>query len=235
MKTLTAPTPYGYQELRQVHHRYMMLALLMAITVQMMVIGTYHLSEWLEQDDIIKVPPPPIPYEHVPLPPSLTNTSLLTANVVIPTKASEGIPVPVPDFKVNPDIDFSPQALPNPVNPNASGLNGIGDGEMIVIPPDPLPTEFRPFEKPPEPVLKTYPEYPDIAKRTGLEGTVVVHVLLNKEGKVKKALVAKTNNEIFDESALAAAQKWVFTPALMQGKPVMVWITIPFRFRLTGK
>ena len=35
-----------------------------------------------------------------------------------------------------------------------------------------------------------------------------------------------------DEAALAAAQKWVFTPALRQGKPVTVWVSIPFRFRL---
>jgi periplasmic protein TonB len=106
---------------------------------------------------------------------------------------------------------------------------------LIVIPPDPSPTVFIAFEKPPEPVFKAFPEYPDVAKRTGLEGTVIVQVLLNKEGKVKRALVAKTNNEIFSEAAVEAAQKWVFTPALMQGKPVIVWISIPFRFRLTGK
>ncbi len=51
MKTLIAPTPYGYLELRQVHHRYMMLAMLIAITVQIMVIGAYHLAEWLKPID----------------------------------------------------------------------------------------------------------------------------------------------------------------------------------------
>jgi TonB family protein len=209
MKTLTASTPYGYQELRQVHHRYMMLAMFMAISVQMMVIGAYRLSEWLKQDDTINVPPQRIPFELLPLPPSLTNPM--------------------------PNIGTPQPNISNPTNQNVPGFEGMDNGNVIVIPPDPLPTVFIAFEKPPEPVFKAFPEYPDVAKRTGLEGTVIVQVLLNKEGKVKKALVAKTNNEIFSEASLEAAQKWVFTPALMQGKPVTVWITIPFRFRLTGK
>ncbi len=100
---------------------------------------------------------------------------------------------------------------------------------------DPLSTEYHPTECEPMIIFRAVPEYPDIAKRAGIEGTVIVQVLLNKDGKVKKALLGKTSDEVFTESALAAAQKWVFTPALMQGKPVTVWVSIPFQFRLTGK
>jgi protein TonB len=238
MKTLTVPTPYGYQELRQVHHRYMMLAMLLAITLQMMVIGTYHLSKWLKPDDYIGVPPKRIPFEYIPLPPSLTNASPFTVKVTMPAKFSEGTPIPVPDCDVNPGIEFSPQPTPNPTDPNTTGLERMGTGNVIVIPPDPndpSPDIFQPFEKEPIPILTITPQYPDVPLRAGLEGNVLVKVLLTKEGKVKKAILVKSDGDLFIQPAIDAAMKWAFTPALMNGKPVQVWVSIPFRFRLTGK
>jgi len=37
---------------------------------------------------------------------------------------------------------------------------------------------------------------------------------------------------LLNDVALAAARRWVFTPALSNGKPVAVWTAIPFHFRL---
>jgi protein TonB len=239
MKTLTAPTPYGYQELHQVHHSYMMLAMLMAITIQMLVIGTYHLVEWLKPDDNIGISRPQIRFELLPLPPSLTTPMPNIGTAVIPTKFSVGIPIPVPDCDVNPDIEFTPHPnTPNPTDPNISGSGGIGDGGLIVIPPDPSdpsPDIFQPIEKEPVPIHTIAPQYPDIPLRVGLEGNVFIKVLLTKEGKVKKAILVKSDGDLFIQPAMDAAMKWVFTPAIMNGKPVQVWVSIPFRFRLTEK
>jgi outer membrane biosynthesis protein TonB len=33
---------------------------------------------------------------------------------------------------------------------------------------------------------------------------------------------------------LEAAQRWTFRPGLMNNRPVAVWVSIPFRFRLQG-
>jgi TonB family protein len=67
-----------------------------------------------------------------------------------------------------------------------------------------------------------------------LEGNVFVKVWVDKEGKVRKVVLLKSDAPIFEEAAIAAAQQWVFTPAVMQKGPVSVWVSIPFRFRLTG-
>jgi TonB family protein len=67
-----------------------------------------------------------------------------------------------------------------------------------------------------------------------LEGNVFVKVWVDKEGKVRKVVILKSDAPIFEEAAVAAAKQFVFTPAVMQKGPVSVWVSIPFRFRLTG-
>jgi TonB family protein len=239
MKTLTAPTPYGYQELRQVHQRYMMLAMFIAITIQMMAIGTYHLIESIEPAGKRDFVYPQIPFDLLPLPPSLVNPNPYLGTPAKPTKFSSGIPIPVPDCEVNPDVEFSPGPIdPNPLDQTNPGQGEPGHGDVIVIPPEPNdpPSDiFQPFEKEPVPVLTMAPQYPDIPLRAGIEGNVFVKVLITKEGKVKKAILVKSDGDLFNQPAIDAAMKWVFTPALMNGKPVPVWVSIPFRFRLSGK
>jgi len=88
-----------------------------------------------------------------------------------------------------------------------------------------------------EPVvlLKVEARYPDIALRAGLECTVFVKAWLNREGVVKKAVVLKSDAEIFNTSALDAAMQWKFKAAMLHGQPVGAWISIPFRFRLINE
>jgi TonB family protein len=236
MKTLTTPAVYGYQELRLLHQRYMMLAMLIAISIQMTIIGGYHLSEWLKPNDPperiihiggeIYLPPPPITER-------LQNVGI----PIVPTQFSTGIPIPVSDFEIKAENEFAGQD-------DLSRLadkqwETLGDGSVQIDVPggknvesDPLPNEPTLFEQEPKVVITTMPEYPEIARRIGLEGNVTIKALLDKEGKVKKVLLMKASDEIFTQATLTAAKKWVFTPALMNGKPVLVWIAIPFRFRL---
>ena len=96
---------------------------------------------------------------------------------------------------------------------------------------EPSPDAFIPVEKLPVPVRQVRPDYPDIARRAGIEGTVWVKILVDKEGKARKAIVLKSDAEIFDEPATKAALQWVFTPAIMNNGPVAVWVAVPFRFQ----
>ena len=237
MKTLTAPAAYGYQELRLLHQRYMMLAILAAILIQFAIIGGFHLSEWLKPVDppgiTIRIPigtilPPPSTHEQLPIigPP------------IIPSNFKIGIPVPIPECDVNPDITYAGQD--DITNIADRQWDAVGKGNVEIdqppinpsVDPDPLPGVYEHIERYPEVVMSSVPEYPDLAKRIGLEGSVTVNVLLDKDGKVKKTLLIKSTDDMFIQASLEAAKKWVFTPALMNNKPVLVWVAIPFRFRL---
>ncbi len=105
------------------------------------------------------------------------------------------------------------------------GGGGTGDEERE-------PEPFTAVEKEPVVLLNPAPVYPEIAMRAGLEGTVYVKMWVGRDGSVKRAEVVKSTSEFFNESALAAAHRWTFSPAIMNQTPVSVWVTVPFRFRL---
>jgi TonB family protein len=94
------------------------------------------------------------------------------------------------------------------------------------------PPDFVPVDKQPVPIKNPAPVYPVIARRAGIEGTVWVKIWVDETGKVRKAQVIKTDKDILNQSAINAAIQWTFTPAILNGKPVAVWVSVPFKFKL---
>ncbi len=100
---------------------------------------------------------------------------------------------------------------------------------------DPGINEFVKVEKLPEIVEASKPDYPEAAKKAGIEGKVFVKALIDKDGNPKKAIVIKSDAEIFNQSAVDATMKSKFTPAVNMGEKIAVWIVLPYRFSLSGK
>jgi TonB family protein len=75
------------------------------------------------------------------------------------------------------------------------------------------------------------PAYPEIARKSGIEGTVRLQVRLTPDGKleVQKLLEGDT---ILAEAAIASLKQWRGKPVWMDGKPVDVISTVTFRFKL---
>ena len=96
------------------------------------------------------------------------------------------------------------------------------------------PAYYTPYEQAPEPIHRVAPKYPESANKAGLEGTVWVRIWVDKQGRARKAIVMKSDAEIFNQPATEAALLWVFSPAMMKKGPVSVWVEVPFNFRLRG-
>jgi TonB family protein len=94
------------------------------------------------------------------------------------------------------------------------------------------PPDFVPVDKMPVPITTMQPEYPEVARRAGVEGTVWVKLLVNKNGIPTKALIQKSDAEIFNSVSIFAAMQFRFSPAFINGEQVSVWASIPFRFKL---
>lgn len=236
-ETVTAAVHYGMRELRGLYQKYASLALGTAVVLHFLVIGAYYLVGYLSREDepvgFVRI----MKYSELGPPPSITNTEAAPQVAVsVPVaKPTVGVPVPVPDAEVNPEQTIATQKeLSEVQSPTISTGTGSGQVEVkqdIKI-EDEEPPDFVPVEKQPVPVKQVQPEYPEIARRAGVEGTVWIKILVDKEGKAKKAVVMKSDAEIFNEPAIKAALQWVFTPAMMNNGPVAVWAAVPFRFKL---
>jgi len=78
-------------------------------------------------------------------------------------------------------------------------------------------------------VKATYP--PDLVKK-GVEGTVLLDLVVNDSGKVDSAAIVKGVHPALDSAALAASRAFAFTPAMAGGKPVPVLIEYAYHFTL---
>ncbi|HET9951452.1 MAG TPA: energy transducer TonB [Candidatus Eisenbacteria bacterium] len=95
----------------------------------------------------------------------------------------------------------------------------------------PTEGEFVYYDEAPVPVTRTGPVYPEAARNAGREGTVLLHVLVGVDGRVKNAKIARGVTGL-NEAALAAVRSWTFKPALSARKPVAAWVEVPMEFRL---
>lgn len=84
----------------------------------------------------------------------------------------------------------------------------------------------------PIPIGRVVPEYPEIARRAGIEGTVWLKLLITPEGKVSKVVVLVAEAEILIEPSIIAARKLEFKPRTAEMNPTSQWAILPFRFKL---
>lgn len=79
---------------------------------------------------------------------------------------------------------------------------------------------------------KVKPEYPQIYKVTGHEGSVFMEVVVGKDGRVENYKILKTDGEYFSQSAEEAIKKYIYKPATFKGIPVRFRIIERFKFQL---
>ena len=76
------------------------------------------------------------------------------------------------------------------------------------------------------------PEYPEMARRAQIEGTVIVKVLVGPDGAVKQAVVLQSVNPLLNTAAIDAAYRCKFVPGKQRNIPVKAWMALSFNFRL---
>ena len=233
----------GAFELKRTYQRNLGMGILLAAIFHIALIGSFLAYKYLGEKPIEAVGEVRIikTMSELAPPPSMT-ASKPQVSVTEPSIAppSIGIPTPVPDEEVVEEVRFATrEELIQLANPNA-GENLTGNQEVVLAPDFsvdeyfPAPEEFVAVQEMPTLVKEVKPTYPEVALLTNREGTVWVKALVDKEGKVREARIAKSSgtNVGFDESALQAAYKNIYKPAIQNGKPVAIWVTYPVEFKL---
>ena len=137
-------------------------------------------------------------------------------------------------------------------NPYEGDLDDVFDGEggggsadmkkpKVVrkkAPPPPPPPALqlvseREHSTPPRAIAKPRPGYPSEARAEGVEGTVVVQFLVKADGTVGEVRVVRGDPKL-SGAVVAAVKTWRFEPGQYKGRPVAMWQTASFPFRLAS-
>jgi TonB family protein len=170
--------------------------------------------------------PPPMPRFEVP--------QVAPARPAIATRG--GDVVPVDDRRADPEVllpsqDELARTGPGPVAESGGGTGAIPAPPVVEV--DPEPNDVVPVDEMPVLVRRVIPDYPDLAQDAGVEGTVYVQAKIGRDGRVAEVRIQPGRSiPLLDDAALAAVRAMVFTPALMNGHPVVVWVRQPVVFRL---
>jgi len=179
-------------------------------------------------------PPPPAP----PPPPAavvkqpktnfakVVHTQAMVAPTVIPKK------VEVVKDEAAPAVN-SDQGV---VGGLGNTLGGLGNAAGPAPPPPP-PTPQRIHVggnvEAAALVNKVTPSYPPIARSAHVQGTVILHAVISKEGTIQE-LKFVSGPALLMQSAMAAVKEWRYRPTLLNGQPVEVDTTIDVVFSMNG-
>jgi periplasmic protein TonB len=94
--------------------------------------------------------------------------------------------------------------------------------------------ELKQVASPPRVLQQVRPRYPRTARSDGIEGLVLVRVIIGVDGRIEPGSTRVVRSvPALDEAAMSAVSQWRFSPALgHQGRPVRVIVEIPVEFSL---
>lgn len=241
-----AQAPYGAFELKRKYQKHLLMGTLISCSIPLLVMAVILLisviknikspEEAIDADaapmyvDLSQLPPPNI--QKTVRKPELQREKIELPKIGIPNPVADEEVVEVQVLATNlQKVDLAASDLAT----DGSG-DLFGDGTVIDILDDimPQPDEFVAFDEEPQLLnpAECEPVYPDMAQRAGMTGIVWVKVLIDKEGKVRDAMIVKESgvNAGFEEAALDAAYKRIYRPAMQNSQPVPVWIAYRVKF-----
>ena len=78
-----------------------------------------------------------------------------------------------------------------------------------------------------------HPIYPRIAKKSGWEGTVLVRVTVETNGRASQVVVSRSSgHKVLDDAAVKAVKRWSFRPARDGNIPIRSVVVVPLKFSL---
>ena len=143
------------------------------------------------------------------------------------------VPVEVPNETALEDVDLELDAFLDlniavtDIPPPAPARVEEDDEEEIFVVVEEMPVIKGGLQQ-----LYKYIEYPSLARKAGLEGTVVIKLVVTPEGKPSQPEVLKSVHQVLDAAAIAGIMKLEFEPARQRSREVPVWISIPVVFEL---
>jgi protein TonB len=112
--------------------------------------------------------------------------------------------------------------------------NSIGNGLNVVVAPPPVvhpPRVSRVMEG--NLIRRVQPEYPAAARSARVQGAVVLHAVISKQGTIENLQVI-SGSPLLVRAALAAVSQWRYRPYYLNDEPVEVDTQVTVNFVLSG-
>ena len=151
-----------------------------------------------------------------------------------PPKATTQIKIVSNDVKVNDNVDIDVSASQNTAVANYTPPvenEDVQEQQIFVIVED--PPHFPGGEPALMKYLNTHIRYPDLARESGIQGTVYLSFVVEPSGNIDHVKVLRGIGGGCDEEAVKVVKempKW--TPGKQRGKPVRVAFHLPVKFTL---
>jgi protein TonB len=210
-------------------------ALILGILILIPLIYTEALPKAMLSTLLIAPPPPPPP----PPPPAVVKTIVKpVARLIQSGKLMQprAIPKEVAVFK---EAELPPDVI-TPGGATGGVFGGIPGQGMVsaVAPPPPKPAAPTRVKQGGNVTAasilnQTRPVYPALARQARIQGNVVLHAIIDKDGKVAQLEVI-SGHPLLVQSALDAVKQWRYKPTLLNGDPVEVDTTITVTFTMGG-
>ena len=212
----------------------MVQALILGILILIPLIYTEALPKAMLSTLLIAPPPPPPPPPPAPIKTIIKPVArLIQSGKLMQPRA---IPKEVAVFK---EAELPPDVINN--SGTAGGVFGGIPGQGMVAavaPPPPKPAAPQRVKQggnvtAASIITQTRPLYPALARQARIQGNVVLHAIIDKDGRVAQLEVI-SGHPLLVQSALDAVKQWRYKPTLLNGDPVEVDTTITVTFTMGG-
>ena len=203
---------------------------ILGVLVLIPLIHTEALPQKMLAIPLVAPPPPPPPPPHPASPTGARRVRVIRSEAwhqpsIIPTIA---------DVLTAPDTP--PEVIDAPMNGAFSDIPGQG---IIVnsapsLPPPPRPTAPTRIKQggvvtAASILSQTRPVYPALARQARIQGSVVLHAIIGRDGRVAQ-LEVMSGHPLLVLAALDAVKQWLYKPTLLNGDAVEVDTTITVTF-----
>jgi periplasmic protein TonB len=182
-------------------------------------------------------PPPPPPAAAAPVKVVKIASEMVNGQLRTPTKIPQKVQM-IKEEEAPPDLGGGVAGgVPGGIPGGSAGgvIGGIIGSTPVAVPKVATPQRVRVSQGVSNGLLikKVQPMYPPLARQARIQGTVVLHAEISKEGTIQN-LQLISGHAMLAPAAIEAVKQWRYKPYLLNGEPVAVETEVIVNFSLSG-
>jgi periplasmic protein TonB len=183
-------------------------------------------------------PPPPPPPAAAPVKVVKIQSEMVNGQLRTPTKIPQKVQM-IKEEEAPPDLGAGgvPGGVPGGIPGGSAGgvLGGILSSQPTAVPKVATPQRVRVSSGVSSGLLirKVQPNYPPLARQARIQGTVILHAEISKDGTIQN-LQLVSGHAMLAPAAIEAVKQWRYKPYLLNGEPVAVETEVVVNFSLSG-